>query len=210
MSGFRSTRYVRFKLDGPPPSWLWESGNPALFAGFPSAVETLFLGFHGAAFPQSFPGDSVCPRTATATLARCIGLRHAAVPNTPQLIQMFAYSDRTSRQGPPPARRLDLENFSSHHDRIIPVHHSLLLQREHHVQILSPAGQKCAARLQRRNLKPLIELRHVVLPQKLVRLLQRDNSMQPQLLRQPSLPGSKPAFRSPSCLRRIRRDHPYV
>src|ERR1700687_3666466 len=102
------------------------------------------------------------------------------------------------------------ELIASHHDRIIPVHHSLLLQREHHVQILSPAGQKCAARLQRRNLKPLIELRHVVLPQKLVRLLQRDNSMQPQLLRQPSLPGSKPAFRSSSCLRRIRRDHPYV
>src|ERR1035437_971340 len=78
MSGFRSTRYVRFKVAGPPPSWLWESGNPAPFAGFPSVVGTLLLGFHGAAFPQPFPGDPVCPRTATAILARCNGLRHAA------------------------------------------------------------------------------------------------------------------------------------
>jgi len=32
--------------------WLWESGNPVFFAGFPSAVEKCFLLFHGAAFPQ--------------------------------------------------------------------------------------------------------------------------------------------------------------
>src|SRR5882762_2936598 len=99
------------------------------------------------------------------------------VPNTPGFIQMFADRDRTSRQGSPPARRLDLEDFSSHHDRIIPVHHALLLHREHHVQILSPAGQKCAAPLQSRDLKPLIEFGHVLLPEKPVRLLQPLHSL---------------------------------
>src|SRR5579863_9516226 len=39
------------------------------------------------------------------------------VPNTPGFIQMFADRDRTSRQGSPPARRLDLKHFSSHHNR---------------------------------------------------------------------------------------------
>src|SRR5882762_1849809 len=79
MSGFRSTRYVRFMVDGPPPSGLWESGNPAPFAGFPSAVEKPAFGlFHGAAFAQPFPGDPFCARTATAILARCNGPPHAA------------------------------------------------------------------------------------------------------------------------------------
>ena len=107
---------------------------------------------------------------------------------------MFADRDRTSGQGSPPARRLDLKNRSSHYDRVIPAHHSLLLHREHHVQILSGARQKRAAALQCRSLEPPIELGHVVLPQKLVGLLQRDHSLQAQLLRQPPLPGSKPAF----------------
>jgi len=132
------------------------------------------------------------------------------VTNAPQLIQVFAHRDRASRQRSPPARSLELEYCFSHHHRIIPVHHSLLLHREHHVQVLSPVGQKRAARVQGRNPKPPIELGHVVLPQELVRPLPCHNSMQAQLLRQPSLPGSESAFRSPSCLRRIRRNHPDV
>src|SRR6267378_4329116 len=53
-------------------------GIPRLFAGFPSAVENLFLVFHAAAFPQPFPGDPVCARTATAILARCSDRRCVA------------------------------------------------------------------------------------------------------------------------------------
>src|ERR1700689_796720 len=78
MSAFRSTRYVRFKVDGPSPSRLWESGNPAPFAGFPSAVENLLLVFHGAPFPQPFPGHPVCLRTALALLVPCNGPLDAA------------------------------------------------------------------------------------------------------------------------------------
>jgi hypothetical protein len=36
-----------------PPPWLWESGNPAPFAGSPSGVgKSLCRLFHAAAFPQ--------------------------------------------------------------------------------------------------------------------------------------------------------------
>jgi hypothetical protein len=41
-------------------------------------------------------------------------------------------------------------------------------------------------------------------------LLQRLHSLEPQLLRQSPLPGSKSAFRSSTRLGRIRRDHPNV
>ena len=40
-----------------PPPELWERGNPAVFAGFPSAGENLFLVFPEASFPQLFPGS---------------------------------------------------------------------------------------------------------------------------------------------------------
>src|SRR5580704_3588138 len=124
------------------------------------------------------------------------------VPHAPGFIQMFAHRDGTSRQGSSPARRLNLKDCSSHHHGIVPVHHALLLHREHHLQILSPAGQKGRARLQGRHPKPSIELRHILFPQKLVRPLRRDDSPQPQLLRQPPLPGSESAFRPPARLRR--------
>src|SRR6266403_404235 len=103
------------------------------------------------------------------------------VPNTPGLIQMFADGDRTSGQASPPARRLDLENLSSPYHCVIPAHHSLLLHREHHLQVFSPAREKCAAPLHRRDLKPLIELRHVLLSQKRVGLFQRTDRSQAQL-----------------------------
>ena len=37
---------------GPPSPRLWESGNPAGFAGFPSGGEKWFVLFHAASFPQ--------------------------------------------------------------------------------------------------------------------------------------------------------------
>jgi len=40
-----------------PPPELWERGNPAVFAGFPSAGENLVLVFPAASFPQLFPGS---------------------------------------------------------------------------------------------------------------------------------------------------------
>src|SRR5882762_11022153 len=129
------------------------------------------------------------------------------VPNTPALVQMFTDRHRASGQSSSPARRFDLQNLSSHYDRVIPAHHACLLHREHHLQILSPAGHKRAALLRRRDLKPLIELGHVFLPQKNVGFLQRADPAQAQFLGQASLPSSKPPFRTPPRLRRVSRNH---
>jgi hypothetical protein len=49
-------------------------------------------------------------------------------PSAPDLIQMFADPDRTSCQGSPPARRLNLEDLCSRQNGVIQTHHSLLLQ----------------------------------------------------------------------------------
>jgi hypothetical protein len=60
-----------------------------------------------------------------------------------------------------------------------------------------------AAPLSGRDLKTAIELSDVFFPQKPVRRLQRSELAQPQLLRQPPLPGREVAFAAPTCLRRI-------
>src|ERR1017187_9854703 len=93
------------------------------------------------------------------------------IANTPALVQMLADRDRASGQSSPPARRFDLQNLSSHYDGVIPVHHSLLLHREHHLEILSPAGHKGAPPLCSGDLKTPIELGRVFLPEKNVGFL---------------------------------------
>ncbi len=210
MSGFRSTRYVRFKVDGSPPPRLWESGNPAPFAGFPSAVENLFLVFHAAAFPQPFPGDPICRRTTTAILARCSGPPDAArtgcsrshpdvrtpSPHSPLTFPASA-SARSEKLSLPPRPYCPGSPRAGVAPRTPPPD-----------PFSGRAKTRCP--LQRRDPKPLIELGQVLFPQKLVGPLPRDNPTQAQLLRQPPLPGSKPALRSPPRLRRIRRDHPNI
>src|ERR1700678_1046523 len=62
-------------VNHPPPSRLWGSGNPALWAGFPSAVEKSALRlFHGAASPQPFSNRY----RSKADPRRCSAPRHAA------------------------------------------------------------------------------------------------------------------------------------
>ena len=119
---------------------------------------------------------------------------------------MLADRDRTSGQSSPPARRCDLQDRSSHHDGVIPAHHALLLHREHHVEILSPTGHKCAAPQRRRDLETLIELGHVFLPEK-SSLPLACRSRADAVPGQAPLPGSEPAFRTPARLRRVGRNH---
>src|SRR5208283_5915192 len=68
-------------------------------------------------------------------------------------------------------------------------------------------GHERTAALRRRHLKAIIELADVVLPQKPVGLVHGRDRMQPQLLRQPSLPGAKAALATSPRLRRVGRDH---
>src|SRR5580693_9925593 len=62
-------------VNHPPPSRLWGSGNPALWAGFPSAVGKSALRlFHCAASPQPFADRYL----SQADPRRCSAPRHAA------------------------------------------------------------------------------------------------------------------------------------
>lgn len=59
----------------------------------------------------------------------------------------------------------------------------------------------------RRHLKAPVELSDLVFAQEPVGRFQRRDPMQPQLLRQASLPGAEVALRTPARLRRLGRDH---
>jgi len=131
-------------------------GIPRLFAGFPSAVENLFLVFHAAAFPQPFPGDPVCARTATAILARC------SEPDDVWPYRILQVSSRCSHTVTEQPASVPA-NASARSEKLFlpprpyyPGSPRAAVAREHHVQVLSPTGQKRFARLQRRDPKPLI------------------------------------------------------
>src|SRR6202041_1081740 len=54
---------------------LWESGNPAVWAGFPSEVGKSEGLFHGASFPQSSPARFALLLATEAIPARCSDLQ---------------------------------------------------------------------------------------------------------------------------------------
>src|SRR6185312_1341156 len=94
-SWFSGLRIPSFKDETSPP-WLWESGNPAPSAGFPSAVGNSVFGvarlFHGllclAAMPQT-PPEYSSPDCYAASLG-CIPLstpRSSAQILKPALVQ---------------------------------------------------------------------------------------------------------------------------
>jgi len=106
-------------------------------------------------------------------------------------IEMLMHPDRAARQGRAPAHRFDLQAEVLKAHGVVPIHRTLKLQAENQVQVLTSAGQKCRSPFRSAHLKAAIELGHVVFPQKPVRLLQASDAVQPQLLRQTSLPGSE-------------------
>ncbi len=78
----------------PSPPGLWESGNPAPFAGFPSGVEKLFLLFHAAPFPQPFSPPASRANSSGVRFPGCCedALRYtlaATVRSSPRLEQIL-------------------------------------------------------------------------------------------------------------------------
>src|SRR5436309_10483502 len=101
------------------------------------------------------------------------------------------------------ASNLQAEMLKAH--RVVSIHRPLKLQTEHQIQVLTSPRQKRRSPFRRAHLKSAIELRDVVLTQKLIRFLHAADAVQPQLLRQTSLPGAEIALASSTRLRRIRR-----
>src|SRR5712671_5872781 len=122
---------------------------------------------------------------------------------------MLMHSHRAASQAGSPTYRFNLQAEVLKADRVVPVHRALELQREDQIQIPAAPGYKGAARLRRPHLEAAVELGHVALLQKYIRRLPCRDSRQPQLLRQPALPGAETALAAPSCLRRVSRNHLY-
>src|SRR6266576_6776849 len=122
-------------------------------------------------------------------------------------IQMLVHPHRAARQGRSPTHRFDLQAEVLKAHRVISIHRPLKLHTKNEVEVLTSAWQKGCSPLRRAHLKMTVELGDIVLPQKPVRLLQRRDAVQAQLLGQTPLPGPEVALAAAPRLRRIGRDH---
>src|SRR5258708_30285853 len=113
---------------------------------------------------------------------------------------MLMRSYRAASQAGSPTYRFNLPTEVLKADRVVPVHCALELQREDEIQIPAAPGYKRAARLRRPHLKAAIELGDVVFAEKSIGPFHSAYPMQPQLLRQPPLPGAKVTFTAPAAL----------
>src|SRR3974390_2858731 len=129
------------------------------------------------------------------------------VANTPAPLQVLVHGDVAARQRPAPSLPLELQAQVLHAHRVVATHRALIVQGEDLLQVAPWAASEGRATLRRPHLKALIELGDVVLPQKAIGLFHRGDPTQPQLLRQPSLPGPEVALRTAPRLRRIGGNH---
>src|SRR3974377_262811 len=116
------------------------------------------------------------------------------------------HGDVAARQRAAPLYPLDLQAEVLHGHRVVATHRALVVQGEDPLQVTWGAARESRATLAGRHLEALIERGHVVLTQKAVGLVHGGDAAQPQLLRQPSLPGPEVALRTPPRLRRISGD----
>ena len=166
-------------------------GIPA-FRDFQGAVGTgenlllVFNGFHGPAFSTALRlfADGPAGSRVAAEHVRSIPDRHRP-------IQMLMNGHRTAGQRTAEPALLQLPVPVCNRDHIVLGHHAFGLYAEDPVQIRTRRAPERCSFLRRRHGELLIEGREVTLAQKCIRPFQRSDSRQPQLLRQPSLPGSK-------------------
>src|SRR6267154_259079 len=113
---------------------------------------------------------------------------------------MLVNGDATTGERGAQLTTLQLPGLVSETDRIIAGHDTLVLQREHQVEILASQRHESSPTLTGRLTETLIELLHILLLEKTIGLLQSLDLPRAQLRRQPSLPSAETAFTAPSRL----------
>jgi hypothetical protein len=83
-------------------------------------------------------------------------------------IQVLMHHHRAARQRGSPAHPPDLQAEILKAHRVVTVYAAFELEREDGLRIAVPAGHKSVSRLRGHHLKTAVELRHLVLAQKLV------------------------------------------
>src|SRR5271170_5475675 len=120
---------------------------------------------------------------------------------------MLVHDDVATGEGAAPAYLVDLQGQVLEADGVVAADRTLELEREDQVEVTARAGGEGGAALRRRHLEAAVEFGHVVLAQKAVGFRKGADPVQPEFLRQPSLPGSEVAFRAAPRLGRVSRDH---
>jgi hypothetical protein len=145
----------------------------------------------------------LCSSLARPRHAVCVIAAQAvrSVTQTEGPVQVLVRDHAAASQGAAPAHRLNLQLVILKTDGVIAVHRALELQREDTLQIAGGTGDKGAPPLRCCDLKAAIELGEIAFAEKAIRFFQRGASGQPQLLRQPPLPGAEVALRAPARLR---------
>jgi hypothetical protein len=159
-----------------PPPRLWESGNPALFAGFPSEAESRFLDFSASRLFHSPTPADFCflqRHSFRTVMPQTLG----AVRKGESSVQVLVHRHGASRQGRPPPHRLNLQRQVLNIHGVVPVDRALVLQCEDQVQILARAAHKRAATFLGRDLEAPIERGDVVLAQEAIGGFQRSDSV---------------------------------
>src|SRR4030081_1868702 len=166
----------------------------------------VFHGLQGPAFSTALRVffvaclASLAGRRVAADHVRAKSDRHAP-------IQMLMDRHRAPGKRAAKPALLQLPAAIRNRHRVVLSHHALDLHSEYPVQVRTRSATKCSSWLCRRYCELLVEYRNVALAQEGIRRFQSSDAGQPQLLRQPSLPGAETAFAAPACLRRIGRNH---
>src|SRR2546421_13002984 len=116
------------------------------------------------------------------------------------LVQMLMNGNSTTGERRAQLTTLELPDLVGETHRVIAGHDALVLEREHQVEILTPERHESSAPLTGWLTETLVELRHVLLPQKAIGLRQSFDLPHPQFRRQSSLPGAEAAFTAPARL----------
>src|SRR6478735_4171869 len=104
---------------------------------------------------------------------------------------MFVDRHRAACQAVAKSRLLDLPTAAADCHRVVLLDDPLGLDTEDPVQIAPAGPPECRPFLRRRHAELAVELRDVPVPQKAIGPLDRFNSRQAKLLRQPPLPRPK-------------------
>src|SRR5216684_1576408 len=120
------------------------------------------------------------------------------VAHAPGAVQVFADQHAAFGQRASPFGLLHLQRAVGYPHGVVLVHHAFLLHGENAFQILAAGGNKGAFRLRGRHRKLAVQLGNVALPQEAICFLHGGDPPQPQLLRQPSLPGTEVPLAAPA------------
>src|SRR5258706_1429591 len=116
------------------------------------------------------------------------------------LVQMLMNGDATTGQRRPQLTALELPDLVGEAHRVIARDDALVLQCEDQVKIFASQRHESSPALTGRLTETLIELLHILLPEKTVGISQGLDLSRAQFRRQTSLPGAEAAFTAPSCL----------